>query len=146
MSSFHAHASGQIPAPPEKIYALLADYRDGHPGILPNPPFVGIEVLKGGIGAGTEIRVHMKMFSKERFLLGMVSEPEPGRILAETFEESTTTFTVDPAEGGTYLTIATRGKTAFSGFLGMIEGWVSAYYLEYIYRKELGLIGAKSTV
>jgi hypothetical protein len=29
-------AASLIPAPPERVYATIADYRNGHPHILPN--------------------------------------------------------------------------------------------------------------
>lgn len=146
MPSFHAHYGGPVAASPEAVYALLADYRTGHPSVVPNPPFVSIEVLEGGVGAGTVLRVHMRAFGKERFLKGLVTEPEPGRVLAETYEEpsaSITTFTVDPAEGGSYVTIATRGKTALNGILGSLEAWATEWWLEYLWRKEIIHIGWK---
>ncbi len=53
MPLLHASAERTIPAPAAAVYALLADYRDGHPRILP-PAFSDLTVLQGGIGAGTD--------------------------------------------------------------------------------------------
>jgi uncharacterized protein YndB with AHSA1/START domain len=55
MTRVHISAERTIPAPAAEVYALLADYRDGHPRILP-PAFSNFAVLEGGIGAGTRIR------------------------------------------------------------------------------------------
>ena len=32
-------AEAEVPAPAALVYGILADYRDGHPSILPRPPF-----------------------------------------------------------------------------------------------------------
>ncbi len=48
-------ASSFIRAPASQVYAIIADYRNGHPRILPQPYFVSLNVDQGGIGAGTAI-------------------------------------------------------------------------------------------
>ena len=55
-------------------------------------------VEKGGKGAGTVIRVLMNVLGVDRTYYMEVSEPEPGRVLAETDQDAgvTTTFTVKP--------------------------------------------------
>ena len=57
MARLHASAERTVPVPAAAVYALLADYRDGHPRILP-PAFSDLTVLRGGTGAGTVIREH----------------------------------------------------------------------------------------
>ena len=37
-------ASALIQAPPQALYAIIADYEHGHPRILPRPPFVSLAV------------------------------------------------------------------------------------------------------
>jgi hypothetical protein len=54
-------ASAEVKAPAEKVYAIIADYRHGHPQIVPSPPFGRIEVEQGGFGAGTVIRFPMRV-------------------------------------------------------------------------------------
>ena len=80
------------------MYRILADYRDGHPRILPRPPFVDLEVERGGVGAGTIIRFRMKSFGRIRNVRAEIAEPEPGRILLETDldTEAVTRFVVEP--------------------------------------------------
>ena len=56
MDKIHAHATKVIQAPPDKVYAVLADYNESHPAILPEHVFTGLVVEQGGMGAGTAVR------------------------------------------------------------------------------------------
>src|ERR1051325_550535 len=94
-SKYTVSASMRIAAPPARLYGLLADYHTGHPSILPKQ-FSNLRVEVGGVGAGTVIRFDMTVFGRKQVFRGMVSEPEPGRILVERYDEpntSETTFT-----------------------------------------------------
>ena len=53
-----------IPVPAPVIYDIIADYRTGHPHILPARFFGALDVLEGGRGAGTKIRFEMKAFGR----------------------------------------------------------------------------------
>ena len=55
--------SANLPVAPERAYAVLADYLDGHRRILP-PQFTEMTVEQGGIGAGTIIRCQMTAFGR----------------------------------------------------------------------------------
>src|SRR5947208_3454415 len=92
------HASRTIPAPARRVYDVIADYNVGHPSILPRPPFGALNVEAGGVGAGTTIRFEMRMLGKTRVTRGEITEPEPGRVLVETYPDSgmVTTFLVQP--------------------------------------------------
>jgi hypothetical protein len=57
MGLMRVQSSAVIPARPEAIYAVLADYREAHPAILPKPYFTELKVEEGGQGAGTVIHV-----------------------------------------------------------------------------------------
>lgn len=39
MKSCHITYSGLVKAPAQEVYTILADYRHGHPRILPKPYF-----------------------------------------------------------------------------------------------------------
>ena len=52
MTHYHAEASEIINAPPEKVYAILADYHEGHPAILPARYFTGLTVRRRRRAAG----------------------------------------------------------------------------------------------
>src|ERR1044071_1066762 len=84
MAKHSVSASGTISAPVQRVYDLIADYRSGHPRILPKPYFVSLEVEQGGYGAGTIINFQMKLMGKIQSFHSTITEPEPGHILVET--------------------------------------------------------------
>src|SRR5438270_3776904 len=105
-------ASAVIPARRERIYSLISNYRDGHPRILPKQ-FTSLVVEEGGIGAGTIIRFQMRVFGRKQTFRAAITEPEPGRVLVETYLDSNgavTTFTVNPghAPADSNVTISTE--------------------------------------
>lgn len=140
MNTTRVEESLFIPAPAEAVYAVLSDYRVGHPAILPKPYFVDLVVEEGGQGAGTKIRVEMNVMGAKRTMRMVVTEPEPGRVLAEEDAENGlyTTFTFEPIQNGqqTHLTIATDMKTR-PGLAGFIERLMTTPMMHRIYRQEL---------
>ena len=140
MPKVHIEASEVIDAPPQAIYAILADYRIGHPAILPKPYFSDLTIEQGGQGAGTVMRFTVTIFGMKRAFHSVVSEPEPGRVLIETDLESdlVTHFIIDPLNGGTQtrLTITTDFTTA-SGFRGLMESWTSPPVMRRLYKQEM---------
>jgi len=131
--------SRTMAAPPEAVYRILADYRDGHPSILPRPPFGELVVERGGVGAGTVIRYDVTSFGKRRTSRAEISEPAPG-VLVETVSESrlVTTFTVAPAATGSHVTIETVWTTP--GIGGWIERLLAPGYLRKVYDAELEIL------
>ncbi|HEX6069335.1 MAG TPA: SRPBCC family protein [Longimicrobiaceae bacterium] len=135
-------ATALIPAAPPDVYAILADYREGHDRIIPRPPFVSLEVEQGGVGAGTVIRVRLRLLGRVVAYRAVVTEPVPGRILAETNENGyMTSFTVERTEEGgvSRVTIATetprRGRVATA-----LERWLLTRLLRPVYVRELELL------
>jgi len=138
MTLISASASAVIAAAPPVVYGLIADYRQGHPSILPPRYFQNLQVVEGGVGAGTKITFEMRSFGSVRRFRGEVTEPEPGRQLRETYrpENMATVFTVDPADGGkSRVTIETRYTKP--GLAGWIERWLVPPFLRAVYRAEL---------
>jgi hypothetical protein len=135
--------SALLPAPPLRVYAVLADYRDAHRRILPSPPFVSLEVLEGGTGAGTVIRVGMRVLGRMQTYRAVVTEPEPGRTLVETNENGyITTFTVEPVDDGrSQVTISTQ-LTGRGGIAGAAERWLVPRLLRPVYVRELAQLAA----
>jgi len=131
--------SAEISAPADRLYGIIADYRNGHPRILP-PAFTGLTVEAGGIGAGTRIRVGMRVFGRVMTFPAEISEPTPGRVLVErNFGDrpSVTTFTVDPLDASrSRVTIATELPMR-AGIAGRVEGFLTKRFLEPLYRAEL---------
>jgi hypothetical protein len=139
--------TARVPAPAPAVYALLADYRDGHPRVLPPRYFENLVVDRGGRGAGTEIRFDMRLLGLRLPARGVVSEPEPGRVLAESYPDAgmVTTFTVAPAGvAAADVTIATT-LPPDGGLAGALQRALLARLLPRIYREELALIATVAT-
>ena len=133
-------ASATIPARRERVYSLIANYKDGHTRILPKQ-FSGLVVEQGGIGAGTIIRFQMSVFGRKQTFRAAITEPDPGRVLVETDLDTNgavTTFTVDPggAPADSRVTISTELPVR-SGFMGKIERHLSTLLLRPMYVREL---------
>jgi hypothetical protein len=134
-----ATASKIINAPAEKVYNLIADYRNGHPRILPKQYFLSLDVEEGGYGAGTIIQFQMRLLGRTQSFRALIAEPEPGRVLVETDIKSglVTTFMVvrawDDQHARLIISTELKGRNALEGFLAKIM-------LEKVYRQELELV------
>jgi len=140
MPRLHASAERTIPAPAAAVYALLADYRDGHPRILP-PAFSDLTVLRGGTGAGTEIRFALELAGRKQEVEARVEEPEPGRVLSEIYPEKSavTRFIVDPAGDQSRVRIETSWEPS-RGLAGAIERLLTPRMFRKLYNQELDRI------
>ena len=145
MTKHSLSASKLISSPAHTVYDLIADYRSGHPRILPRTYFVSLEVDQGGYGAGTMINFQMKLMGRIQSFHSTITEPEPGRILVETDMNTgaVTTFTVDPRVNGqeAFVTITTTTDVP-NGIIGKIQGWLTTQLLRPIYLKELDQLAA----
>lgn len=138
-------ADAVINAPAAAAYRVIADYRDGHPRIIPRPPFLDLEVEEGGVGGGTVIRFRMKTFGTTRTMRAAVSEPEPGRVLVESDPTGSpvTTFTVDPVDGGRRARVTISTVIEVGGrLLGWLRRRIITKLLEPVYRREIALLEA----
>ncbi|MFL5734465.1 MAG: SRPBCC family protein [Chloroflexia bacterium] len=132
-----------VDATPEKVYALLSDYRDGHLRILPGANFRDVALEAGGSGAGTILRYRSVAGRGERRYRMLVSEPEPGRVLRESSTTSSlvTTFTVSPVDGGKRSRVQISTEIdAYPGLLGLAQRALCPSAMRGIYRKELRLL------
>jgi hypothetical protein len=131
----------------EDVYTTIADYKKGHPSILPKKSFYDLRVEEGGYGAGTVMSFKARVLGAEQSFHQRVSEPEPGRVLVEqdidSVQNVTTTFTLMPVEQGqkSHVEISTM-MNASPGFKGFIERVVVSIFNPKIYRKELKLLEA----
>jgi uncharacterized protein YndB with AHSA1/START domain len=141
--TFEITASRRIDAPPEAVYAVFADYREAHPRILPPRSFVGLRVVEGGHGAGTVIDVDGRFAGRTRTIRGVVTEPQPGRLLVESYpaERMVTSFRVVPAGGGAQVTISTVMPRRW-GPLGWLEERMVRRFLPSVFAEELELLAA----
>jgi len=136
----HAFAERTVPASAAAVYALLADYQDGHPRILP-PAFSDYTVLQGGTGAGTVIRFALKLAGRRQVTEARVDEPEPGRVLSEAYPDrgTVTRFIVDPVGDQSQVRIETSWE-ASRGLTGLIERLVVPRVFRTLFTEELDLI------
>ena len=140
ISSHHVSESTIIAAPAERVYGILADYRVGHPGLLPQPPFHSYELEAGGRGEGTIIRFQMTAMGRTQNFRGAVTEPEPGRVLVETYfdTKTVTTFTVEPQGDGSHCRVTFATHMAIrSGLAGLLERFFITRFLRKTYRREM---------
>jgi hypothetical protein len=134
-----------MPAPPDRVFDLIADYRHGHPRILP-PAFTGLEVEEGGVGEGTVIRVGMRFMGRTETFRATVSVPEPGRVLVERVAGErplVTTFIVEPDGTGSRVTITTESPGR-RGLAGVIERYLTRRFLGGVYEAELELLAREA--
>ena len=134
---------GPVGAPPADVFRYIADMKDHHPHFLP-PAFSDFQVVSGGVGAGTVTTFKFTAGGRTRDFRTTVTEPEPGRLLVETDANSSsvTTFTVDPAPGGTStVTIATEWQGA-GGIGGFFERMFAPRVMRSVYADELRRLDA----
>jgi hypothetical protein len=140
MTRIRVEASAVLDAPPAQVYAVLADYRNEHPHILPREYFPELRVESGGRGEGTRFFTRVRVMGMQRRYHMRVSEPEPGRVLRESDLDSSlvTTFTLTPLENGrqTQLYITTEWD-AVPGLAGLIERWGNPPVMRRIYAQQL---------
>ena len=129
-------AEGVIDAPADVVYRCLADYTHHHrPGGFLPPAFSNQEVLSGGVGDGTVIRLNVSLAGRTNTMTARISEPEPGRMLVEDGEHVQTTFTVQPE--------ADRSRVRFdtvldaAGLAGLLNKFFAARLLGPVYTDEL---------
>ena len=143
MARYITTQSARIEAPPSAIYRTIADYRDqrfGHARIIPPRFFRNLQVVSGGVGAGTEITFEVHAFGTTTQFRSRVSEPEPGRVLVEQNLQppGISTFTVDAEPGGDAATVTiSTDLEEKPGLLGRLERVLTTKLLTGIYREEL---------
>jgi uncharacterized membrane protein len=139
MSTINVSETAVLERPAETLFTILSDYRNHHPNILPAEFFDGLDVMEGGVGAGTRILVHARAFGSKQTAEMVVSEPEPGSVLAETDVKTgtMTTFSVRPLdEAHTEVTISTAWAVS-PGLRGAAERLLLPRYLRNMFQAEL---------
>lgn len=139
MPRLRAESSATIPASPDRVYAIIADYRNTHHLILPKENFHSLKVEQGGKGAGTVISFVSRSAGMERHYRMKITEPRPGVLIEQDLSSTlATTFTVAPAEDGkaSQVTISTEWD-ASKGVMGVVERFLYPQGMRAIYKKEL---------
>jgi hypothetical protein len=125
-----------VDAPADVVYRCLADYTHHHrPGGFLPPAFSNQEILSGGVGDGTVIRLNVNLAGRTSTMTARISEVEPGRVLVEDSPRVQTTFTVEPE--------ADRSRVRFDtvlragGLEGVMNKLFAARVLRPVYTDEL---------
>lgn len=140
MAKLHGESSMLINASAKDIYAVLVDYQNSHPQILPKQYFKSLKVLKGGQGAGTEFEADLKVNGLKMTFRMLVSEPEPGRVIMEsdTLSSTVTTFTVMPTDTTNQALVKIASEWDMKpGLAGLIDRLFTPGVMRGIYKKEL---------
>jgi hypothetical protein len=113
MSQVTVVAERVMCAPANVVYAILSNYREHHPAILP-PAFSEFYVERGGIGAGTVISFKYRAPRGVRSFRDLVAEPTPGSVLTESDAtgrtDKVTTFTITPLGQSSRVRIETHWR------------------------------------
>jgi polyketide cyclase/dehydrase/lipid transport protein len=138
-----ASKSALISAPSRTVYSLIADYRNGHPRMLPRRYFPRLEVERGGLGAGTIIRFEVKLLGTTRRIRAEISEPTPGEELVETdlATGARTSFIVTSRGGGHQSEVTIKTEWEAKGLRGWLERMTAPPLLRRIYAEELAQLG-----
>jgi hypothetical protein len=140
MNRYTITATKRIAAPADRLYEIIADYRDGHPQILPTKYFKSLEVESGGRGAGTIIRFEMRVLGRTQTFRSAILEPRPGRELVEKSlsSQTVTSFEIIPQGDGQLSDVLIRTEgTARNGIAGVLESVLSRVLLRKIYAIQL---------
>lgn len=139
MSTIHVEFSQVIDATPEEIHAVVADYRVGHPAILPKPYFSDLTIEQGGFGAGTVIRFYVQVMGRKYPYHQRVTEPVPGRKIVETDIETGqfSSFTFEPVNARQTRVTIQIDTPASPGLMGVLERLTQAAFSRRLLNIEL---------
>jgi hypothetical protein len=145
MGTVRATSERNMPAPRERVWAVLRDYGK-RPDILTDE-FQDFSVESGGEGAGTVVRYRLNAGRRERAYRMEVEEPEPGSVLRERDTESSlvTTWSLSGDDALTRVELASEWEGA-GGIGGFFErtfapGALSRIYDRVLERLEAGVAG-----
>jgi hypothetical protein len=130
-------AERTLRAPADVVYHCIADYREHHrPGGFLPPAFKEMRIEQGGIGDGTVVTVHSVIGGRPQTFTHHVTEPEPGRVLIEAGDGSSTRFSVVP-EGADRCRVRFDTKLEANGVEALVTRLIAPWLLRPIYEDEL---------
>jgi uncharacterized protein YndB with AHSA1/START domain len=137
MGVIEVRAERMVNAPAETVYGYIRDMHT-HPKFLP-PAFSDFHVESGGVGTGSVTRFKVTAGGRTREYHMTVDEPEPGRVLRESDQNSSliTRFIVDPAVSGSALVQISTTWQGAGGIGGFFERTFAPRAMRAIYEDEL---------
>lgn len=145
MTTVHCEASLVIDATPATIYAVVTDYRVGHPAILPKPYFTDLIIEKGGRGAGSVLLTKLNVWGRKFTYHQEVTEPVPGRVIRETEigTEQYTEFVLEPLDNGSRTRVTIRSEFPVGkGIVGFMDRLMQPSFVRRLYMQELNNLAA----
>jgi uncharacterized protein YndB with AHSA1/START domain len=137
MGVIQVTAERTVNAPAEAVYGYIRDM-NVHPKFLP-PAFSDFHVESGGVGAGSVTRFKVTAGGRTRQYHMTVDEPEPGRVLRESDQNSSliTKFTVSPGSGQSSLVQISTSWQGAGGIGGFFERTFAPRAMKTLYDDEL---------
>jgi uncharacterized protein YndB with AHSA1/START domain len=137
MGVIEVKAERTVNAPAEAVYGYIRDMHT-HPKFLP-PAFSDFHIESGGVGTGSVTRFKVTAGGRTREYHMTVDEPEPGRVLRESDQNSSliTKFIVDPAVSGSSLVQISTTWQGAGGIGGFFERTFAPRAMRAIYEDEL---------
>jgi uncharacterized protein YndB with AHSA1/START domain len=137
MGVIEVTAERTVNAPAEAVYGYIRDM-NVHPKFLP-PAFSDFQVESGGVGTGSVTRFKVTAGGRTRDYHMTVDEPEPGRVLRESDQNSSliTKFTVDPGSGQSSLVKISTSWQGAGGIGGFFERTFAPRAMKALYEDEL---------
>ncbi|MGH3318584.1 MAG: SRPBCC family protein [Streptosporangiaceae bacterium] len=126
----------RVPAPPDDVYRLVADYQRRRDYLTDN--FTDYAVEEGGQGAGTRMRYRLHAGRRVRDCRMSVSEPDPGRVIVEEDANSSlrTRWAVTAQGGRSSVEVEVTWDGA-GGVAGFFESMFAPLGLRRIYDQVL---------
>jgi len=141
MSKITVTVSRNVAAPAAIVYSILADYNH-HRKILPPKFFPGLDIVEGGVGAGTRFILHAMSFGGKTQMHMAVTEPEPGAVLMERDVNTNlvTNFIVKPiSPTESHVTFETVWQPQ-PRLKGVIDRYTTPFFMRIVYRQELKIL------
>jgi hypothetical protein len=140
MGRVTARASKELAAPPERVLAVLRDYRTARKSLLPDN-YTAYRVEAGGAGTGTVVGYHFAAGGRERDYRLRVEETDGGLREKDELSSFVSIWTVVPSGTGSTVTLEGSWEGA-TGVAGFFEGVFAPLGLKRIYGEFLGRLAS----
>jgi hypothetical protein len=135
-----ARASKELAAPPERVLAVLRDYRTARKPLLPDN-YTAYRVEAGGQGAGTVVAYHFAAGGRERDYRLKVSETDGSLYEKDELSSFTCVWTVAGSGMGSTVTVEVSWDGA-GGIAGIFEGFFAPLGLRRVYGEILSRLAS----
>jgi hypothetical protein len=134
----------KIGAPIRAVYRVLTDFGSGRAWLQPLRPGARYELLEGGVGQGTRVRVRVGVVGVGMVFELAVTEPHPGRLLRIVDVEGALVISCEVAELAPCLTRLriSINLDSHGGSPGRIRRLVTTSFLRGVLQEEMRLIRA----